>query len=204
MFYQSPHNVQAQKNWAHSPSSTRNLGTKSAISHFLELWNFTLKKLGSLSSLMKHMFCLSSHNVWAHPLPLLQLDIWAQSGISCTSENKLSLGSLILEKPHSSDKHNQPTTETNIFDSFFRCIFVKTTVSSQIRTQVSSFGQQFGEHTQNMCFRQKAFRQFIQCFLVLDGQFSEFTVHFLGLLTTGILTETTAPRRISHKHFSQQ
>ena len=123
MFYQSPHNVQAQKIWAHSPSSTPNLGKKSAISHFSELWNFTLNKLGSFSYLMKNLFYQSSYNVWAHLLPLLQLHIWAQSGISCTSKNKLSPGSLILEKPQSSDKHNQPTTETNIFDSFFRCIF---------------------------------------------------------------------------------
>ena len=87
MFYWSPHNVWAQKIRAHPPSSTRNLGTKSAIRHFSELWNLTLKKLESLSSLMKHMFCWSPYNVWAHPLPLLQLDIWAKSRLSDTSKN---------------------------------------------------------------------------------------------------------------------
>ena len=44
MFFWSPHNLWAQKIWAHSPSSTWNLGTKSAIQHFIKLWNFTLKK----------------------------------------------------------------------------------------------------------------------------------------------------------------
>ena len=83
MFYRYPDVVWAQKIWSHPPSSTRNSGTKLAIWHFWQLWNFTLKKLGSLSFLMKHMFFWSSDNVWAHH-HLLQLDIWAQKRLSDT------------------------------------------------------------------------------------------------------------------------